>query len=230
MSHILLNYAFLLFWSSFGEIHSELLFLDIKVTISETSTEIVWKFFSNHVWKGQILRNIWICLNNFFFNQTSQKGININKNCFSPQSEPHTAKLCLSVVLKQFWGNSMWTFFFWHKSDYLINEHWNSPKVWFSNHVWKGQILRNIWICLNNFFLIKQVGILTKTVFLHKVSHILLNYVFLLFWSSFGEIHSKLLFLEIKVTTSETSTEIVRMFVFLTMYERGKYWGVFGFV
>ena len=99
-----------------------------------------------------MLRNIWICLDNFFFNQTSQKGININKNCFSPQSEPHTAKLCLSVVLKQFWGNSMWTFFFWHKSDYLWNEHWNSPKLWFSNHVWKGQIQRNIWICLNNFF------------------------------------------------------------------------------
>ena len=34
------------------------------------------------------------------------KGININKNIFSPQSEPHTAKLCLSVVLKHFWGNS----------------------------------------------------------------------------------------------------------------------------
>ena len=34
------------------------------------------------------------------------KGDNMKKNCFSPQSEPHTAKLCLSVVLKHFWRNS----------------------------------------------------------------------------------------------------------------------------
>ena len=36
MSHILLNYAFLLFWSILGEIYRELFFLDIKVTIAET--------------------------------------------------------------------------------------------------------------------------------------------------------------------------------------------------
>ena len=34
------------------------------------------------------------------------KGININKNSFSPQSEPDSAKLFLSVVLKNFWENS----------------------------------------------------------------------------------------------------------------------------
>ena len=34
----------------------------------------------------------------------------MNKNRFSPQSEPHTAKLCLSVVLKRFCGNSWRTF------------------------------------------------------------------------------------------------------------------------
>ena len=44
MSHILLNYAFLLFWSILGEIHRELFFLDIKVTISETSTDILKKY------------------------------------------------------------------------------------------------------------------------------------------------------------------------------------------
>ena len=32
----------------------------------------------------------------------SVKGININKNSISLQSEPYTAKLCLSVVLKHF--------------------------------------------------------------------------------------------------------------------------------
>ena len=41
-----------------------------------------------------------------FFLIKPVKGDNINKNCFSPQSEPHSAKLCLSVVLKHFWGNS----------------------------------------------------------------------------------------------------------------------------
>ena len=47
----------------------------------------------------------------------------MNKNRFSPQSEPHTAKLCLSVVLKHLWGNSLRTFLFRHKIDYLRNEH-----------------------------------------------------------------------------------------------------------
>ena len=30
------------------------------------------------------------------------KGYNMNKNCFSPQSEPHSAKLCFSVDLSIF--------------------------------------------------------------------------------------------------------------------------------
>ena len=32
------------------------------------------------------------------------KWVKFKKNWFSPQSEPHTAKLYLSVVLKNFWG------------------------------------------------------------------------------------------------------------------------------
>ena len=44
MIHILLNYAFMLFWSIFGEIHRELLFLVKKGTFSEKSTEIFRKF------------------------------------------------------------------------------------------------------------------------------------------------------------------------------------------
>ena len=44
MSHIKLNYAFLLFLSIYGKIHREIFFLDIKLTISETSTEILRKF------------------------------------------------------------------------------------------------------------------------------------------------------------------------------------------
>ena len=66
----------------------------------------------------------------------------------------------------------------------------------------------------------KRGLILTKTVFLHKVSHILLNYGFLLFWSNLGEIHRELFFLDTKVTISERSTEKLRKFVFLTKFER----------
>ena len=36
----------------------------------------------------------------------------VNTNCFSPQSEPHTAKLCLSFVLKYFGGEFLENFFF----------------------------------------------------------------------------------------------------------------------
>ena len=45
MSHILLNYAFLLFWGIFVEIHREVFFFDIKLNISETSTEILRNMF-----------------------------------------------------------------------------------------------------------------------------------------------------------------------------------------
>ena len=63
------------------------------------------------------------------------KGININKKYFSPQSEPHTAKLCLSVLLKHFLGNSHRTSLISQKSDYLRNEHWNTQKFCFSYHI-----------------------------------------------------------------------------------------------
>ena len=49
----MLNYAFLLFWSISGEIHREPFFLEIKVTISETSTEKLGNFFFYQFWKGE---------------------------------------------------------------------------------------------------------------------------------------------------------------------------------
>ena len=49
-------------------------------------------------------------------------------------------------------------------------------------------------------------------------------------WSIFGEIHRELFFIEIKVTFEETSTEILRKFVFPSKFERGKSSGKFGFV
>ena len=54
------------------------------------------------------------------------------------------------------------------------------------------------------------------------MSHILLNYVFLLFSSIFGEIHREFFFLDLKVFIAETSIKILRKFVFPTMLERGK--------
>ena len=95
-----------------------------------------------------------------------------------------------------------------------------------------SKILRLIWICLNNRFLINQWRglILTITVFLHKLGHIQLTYATLLFWSILGEIHRELFFLDIKVTISETWNKTLRKLVFLTIFERGKSWGEFGFV
>ena len=132
VSYIQLNYVFLLFWSIFGEIHRELLFLDQKVTISERRTEILTKFvFLNMFENGQTLRKIWICLNNCFWSNQWNGGY-INKHCFSPQSMPHTAKLCFTVVLKHFRGNSQRTSLFRPKSDSLRKENRNTHKVCFS--------------------------------------------------------------------------------------------------
>ena len=55
------------------------------------------------------------------------------------------------------------------------------------------------------------------------MSYILLNYVSLLFRSVFGEILAELFFLNKKLTISETSTEILRKYFFLSFFERGKY-------
>ena len=61
MSHIQLNYAFLLFWTILGEIHWKHLFLDQK-NYSERSSEIIRKiFFFNKFEKEQIQSKIRIC-------------------------------------------------------------------------------------------------------------------------------------------------------------------------
>ena len=140
MSHIELNYVFLLFWSISAEIQRKLLFLVQKVTFSEKRTEKLTKFVFLIMFENrQTLRKIWICLN----------------NCF--------------------WSNQ-----------------------------WNGGYINK------------------KTVFLPKVGNIQLNYVFLLFWSIFGEIHGELLFLVQKVTISERRTEILTKFVFLNIFENGQ--------
>ena len=86
----------------------------------------------------------------------------------------------------------------------------------------KGQIQKKNWICCKQPFLFKAVKrekILTKTVFLFKISHLPLKYSYLLFWRI---INWKLLVLVIKVTISERSPEILRNFVFLNKFETEK--------
>ena len=139
MSHIQLNYPFLLCWGIFGEIHRENLYLFNTLIISERSTEILRKLvFLNMFEKGQILTT--------FFDQTIKRG-----------------------------------------------------------------------------------QILTKTVFLPKVSHIQLNYAFLLFWSIFGEIHRELHFLVQKWLSQKRAQKHWESF-FLNKFEKGKSWWKFGFV
>ena len=73
------------------------------------NTELLWKFvFLNMFEKGQILKKIWICFKTLC-DQTSKMEKIFKKTCFSPQYEPHTDKLCFSVVLKHFRGNSQKT-------------------------------------------------------------------------------------------------------------------------
>ena len=59
-------------------------------------------------------------------------GPNINKNCFSPQSEPYKDILCFPVVMKQYRANSLKTTLFSPKIDYLRKEERNTQKVCFS--------------------------------------------------------------------------------------------------
>ena len=71
----------------------------------------------------------------------------LTKICFSPKSEPHTAKLGFSVVLKHFLGKFIENYSFFVKKV-TISEI-SSEKL---RKFEKGHILRKIWICLNNSF------------------------------------------------------------------------------
>ena len=67
VSQIELNFAFVMYWSIYGKIHWNLLFLVKKVIITEKNTEILRKLvFLNKFEKRQIQRKIWICLSNYF--------------------------------------------------------------------------------------------------------------------------------------------------------------------
>ena len=66
-----------------------------------------------------------------------------------------------------------------------------------------------------------MVEILTKTCFLLKVSHIQLNYPFLIFSSIFVEIHKELLYLVQKVTISKKGQKYSKSLFFLTSLKMG---------
>ena len=68
-------------------------------------------FFSQHVWKDANPEKNLHLFKQLFLNKPV-KGENINQNCITHQSEPHRDKLCFSVVLKHFWGNSQRTSLF----------------------------------------------------------------------------------------------------------------------
>ncbi len=63
----------------------------------------------------------------------------LTKKSFSPQSEPHTAKLCFTVVLKYFGGNSQKNYIFSQKCDYLRKKHRITQKFVFLNMFYKGK-------------------------------------------------------------------------------------------
>ena len=123
ISHIQLNYAFLLLGSIFSEIHWKLLFLVKKVIISEWSSEVL-------------------------------------KKCFFQKK------------LKSL--KSRWKFRF-SGNNYVVH----TRKM--------GHILQN-------------------NVFLLNMSHIQLNYAFMLFWSIFEEIHWTIFFI-IKKIISQYETQ-----------------------
>ena len=184
----------------------------------KTHKFVFLKIFENR----QTLRKIWTCLNNCFWSNQWNGGY-INKNSFSPQSKPHTAKLCFSVVLKHFRGNSQRTSLFRPKSGYLRKEDRNTHKVCFSWHVWKWENPDENLDVFKELFLIKPLkgDKYQKKKNFPQSEPYKLKYVFLLFCSIFAEIHRELLFLVQKFTISGKSTELLR-FVFLNMFENVK--------
>ena len=124
-------------------------------------------------------------------------------------------------------------FFLVQKSDYLREEHWNIQNFVFPYHVWKGANPEENLDLFKQLFFIKPVkgDILTKIVFLHKVSHILLNSAFLLFWSILGEIHRELFFLvKKKWLYQKGALKNSESLFFLPCLKRGKSSEKFGFV
>ena len=192
------------------------------MTFSEKRTEKLSKLvFLNMFENRQTLRKIWTSLNNCLWSNQWNGGY-IIKNSFSPQSKPHTAKLCFSVVLKHFRWNSQRTSLFIQKVDISERRTEILTKFVFLNMFENGKILKKIWMYLNSSFWSNQwKGTnIKKKVFSPKVSHISKSMFFCCF-VAFSWKFTRILVLVQKFTISGKSTEILR-FVFLNMFENGK--------
>ena len=223
MSHIQINYAFLLFWSILGEIHRKNLFLVKKVTFSERSIEKLRNLF-NLIFLKRVNPEENMDLFKQLFLIKPVKGDNIKKKVFfSPQSEPPRAKLCFSVVLKHFGRNSERSSLFSQNRGYLRKEHWNTQKFCFSKHVWKGTNPEENLDLFKQLFLIKVVKweYIKKNLFFSSkwatYRQIMLVCCFEVFWEKFRVNFS---FFWKKSDFSERSTEILRKFVILTHLKR----------
>ena len=137
MSHIQLNYAPLLFFSNFGKFSENFSFLSKRGYLRKKH-KILTKFFFLTCLKRAIPEE-YLDLFKQMFLIKPLKGTNINKNCFSPKSEPHTAKLCFPVVLKQFRANSLKTSLISLKIDYLRKEYRNTQKSFFLTNLKRGK-------------------------------------------------------------------------------------------
>ncbi len=182
----------MLFWcfEAYFENSQRTFLFSQKMAISERSSEILRKFaFLNRFEKGLILRKIWICLNNFF--DQTRKCRNLNKNVFFFLKVSH---IWLNYAFQMFWS----IFGEIHRELlFLVQKVAISERS--TEKLWKLVYL-NMFENLDLFkqFFLEQTSkrgiLITKNVFLTKVSHVQLNYAFLMFWSIFGEIHRELSF------------------------------------
>ena len=156
MSHIQLNYSFLLFWSIFVEIHWKSLFLVQKMTISERIWEILRRFvFLNKFEKGQIQRKIRICCKQPFFFQNSKTGQIWTKAVFLLKIR----QIQLNYVFLQFlsiFGEIHWKLLFLVKKVTISERISDILGIFFSQQFEKEQIQRKIRICFKHPFCSKQ--------------------------------------------------------------------------
>ena len=99
MSHIQLNYAFLVFWIIYAQIDWKLPIWWKKRDYQKETKKYTESTFLNNFEKGLILRNGFDLMETTFLGQTSEVGQIISKEDFPPQNELHTAKLSFSYVL-----------------------------------------------------------------------------------------------------------------------------------
>ena len=124
------------------------------------------------------------------FDQTSKSRQLLTKTFFS-QSEPHTAKLCFSVDLKDFRGNG-------------------------ANPEKKIDLFKLLFFDQTS----KRGQILTKTVFLPKVSHIQLNQVFCCFEAFSGKLTENFSFESKKWQSQKGALKYSESLFFLTCLKR----------